>query len=77
MMWQCHLSGNHVVPNEDEVYGLVSSDAQCILDALQVRCNVWQSGRLCPTVAAQNTHRVSHKTQIHYDNLSQGSQLCL
>lgn len=77
MMWQCHLSGNHVIPNEDEVDVLVSSDAQCVLDALQVCCNVWQSGRLCPAVAAQNTHSVSYKTQIHHDNLSEASQLCL
>lgn len=76
-MWQCHLSGNHVVPNEDEVDVLVSSDAQLVLDALQVCCNVWQSGRLCPAVAARNTHSVSRKTQIHHDNLSEASQLCL
>lgn len=43
-MSQCHLSGNYVVPNEDEVDVLVSSDAQRSLDALQVCCNVWQSG---------------------------------
>ncbi len=77
MMWQCHLSGNHVVPNEDEVDVLVSSNAQRALDALQVCCDVWQSGRLCPAVAAQNTHSVSHKTQTHHDNLSEASQLCL
>lgn len=33
-MWQCHLSGNHVIPNEDEVNFLVSSDPQLTLDAL-------------------------------------------
>lgn len=76
MRRQCHLSGNHVVPNEDEVDVLVSSDAQRDLDALQVCCNVWQSGRLCPAVAAQNTHSVSHETQTHHDNLSEPSQLC-
>lgn len=75
-MRQCHLSGNHVIPNEDEVDVLVSGDAQRALDALQVCSNVWQSGRLCPAVAAQNAHSVSHKTQIRHDNLSEGSQLC-
>ncbi|TNN59320.1 hypothetical protein EYF80_030508 [Liparis tanakae] len=45
---KCHLSGDHVVPNEDEVHVLVSSDAQRVLDAPQVRCDVWQGGRLCP-----------------------------
>lgn len=77
MAWQRHLSGNHVVPNEDKVDVLVSSNAQCALDALQVCCNVWQSGRLCPAVAAQNTHSVSGKTQTPHDNLSEASQLGL
>ncbi len=77
MMWQCYLSGNHVVPNEDKVDALVSSNAQRALDALQVRCNVWQSGRLCPAVAAQNTNSASHKTQTHHDKLSDASQLGL
>lgn len=75
-MWQCHLSGNHVIPNEDEVNFLVSSNPQLALDALQVCRDVWQSGRLCPAVAAKNTCGVSHKTQIHRDNLSQAPQLC-
>lgn len=43
-MQRCHLSGNHVIPNEDEVEVLVSGDAQRALDALQVGCDVWQSG---------------------------------
>lgn len=64
-MWQCHLSGNYVVPNEDEVDVLVSSDAQRALDALQVCCNVWQSGRLCQAVAAQNTHTASATEHRH------------
>lgn len=75
-MWWCHLSGNHVIPNEDEVNVLVSSDPQLALDALQVCCDVWQSGRLCPAVAAKNTRGVSRETQIHRDNLSQAPQLC-
>lgn len=50
-----HLSGDHVVPDEDEVDVLVSGDAQLVLDALQVGCDVRQRGRLGPAVAAQNT----------------------
>lgn len=50
-----HLSGNHVIPNEDEVDVLVSCNPQCALDALQVCSNAWQSGRLGPAVAAENT----------------------
>lgn len=77
MMWHCHLSGNHVVPNEDEVDLLVSSDAQRLLYALQVCCDVWQRGRFCPAVATQNTHSVSRKTWILGDNLSEAPQLCV
>lgn len=47
-----HLSGNHVVPDEDEVNALVCGDAQRSLDALQISCNIWESGRLHPAVAA-------------------------
>lgn len=34
MMRQRHLSGNHVVSNEDEVDMLVSRDAQLLVQAL-------------------------------------------
>lgn len=52
-----HLSGNHVVPDEDKVDPLVCCDAQRSLDALQICCDVWKRGRLCPAVAADTqTH---------------------
>lgn len=61
-VWHCvHLSGHHVVPDEDEVDALVSSDAQSTLDAPQVRRNVWQSGRLCPAMATGETETANQK----------------
>lgn len=54
-----HLSGNHVVPDEDEVDALVCSNAQRTLDALQVCCNVGKSGRLRPAVAAESAQTQS------------------
>lgn len=67
MTRRCHLSGDHVVPNEDEVDGQARGDAQRAVDALQVRCDVWQGGGLCPAGAA-------HRTQTQRDNLSGASQ---
>lgn len=60
-----HLSGDHVVPDEDEVDALVCSDAQGTLDALQVCCNVRKSGRLRPAVAAEGAQTHNHQQHLH------------
>lgn len=52
-----HLSGDQVVPDEDEVDAVVGTDAQVALDAPQVLGDVRQRVRLLQAVAARGKAR--------------------